>query len=312
MTYEPYDARTAMNRVVVTLGMIWRINRFDGLLGLNIGYLLIILALSRSPAVVWEQLPLVGVFFGAVLLMKAQASVADALHDYSADSENPHKSHVANRVDEVGESYAMVLLVGQFGLSLVLWWVLTWVTGDPFFFIVGAVSNFLGFTYSYPPRFKEWGFVNHVVTSSVDVFCVVVPGTLLLVDDIGLLEIGVFSIVFIYSFAYHIMHQAGDTYYDRMSGMETFTQKLGVSDSVFASLVLGAAAVFSAFCLGLFVVGAGVAAFATHLYRIYDKIIGKNERNQSDIVSNQFRIAIWATGLNVLTAFNVLVVRFVL
>lgn len=233
-----------------TLRTLLAINRIPETLGYNIAYFAIGLGLAQDSSVVFSQLLLVGALFAAIMLSKMQASIADALHDQGLDAENPEKSYISNAVSHLGGNAAYTLLVSEIVLGLVLWSWLTHTTGTLLYIVFGAAMMFLGFTYSYPPRIKERGVFNHITTTSVDVAVVVLP-ILVLTEAVPTLELALtLTAIFCYTFAYHVLHQAGDTFYDREYGISTFTQTLGVPRSVLLASVLTILA-------GLLVLGQG-------------------------------------------------------
>ncbi len=297
-----YDA--AESPVHGTASAVWTINRFGAMLGLNLGYLLIVVALAPAASVVLDRAWIFAVFFGAVILMKAQASVADALHEYDVDAENPFKSHVPSAVDVLGRENAMALFAVELTGSLALWGYLAYHTADPLFLVAGVASNLFAVTYSYPPRFKEWGAVNHLVTTGVDALFVLLPGIVLSVGRIGLREAVVVGVVFTYVFAIHVMHQSGDTYYDAQCGIDTFTRSLGVENSVVLSFGGVGIAVAAALCTGLFLCGSLLLLFAVKLQRILADTLGESLQAQSDIVSRRFDVSTWAPALNVVLAMD--------
>lgn len=285
----------------------WTINRFEALLAYNIGYFLIIAAIPQSIPVLASRLDYLLMFFVAVIFMKGQASIADAIHDYTLDEENPQKSYVPRSVDFFGESNAWTLLVVQMLVSLFFWGYLAYLTGSLVFLVAGVVSNFFGFTYSYPPRFKELGVRNHLMTSSVDVTCLLLPGALLLTGGIPTEIVAVIAIVFFYSFAYHVLHQAGDTYYDRSTGIDTFTQTIGVANSLALSSLCVIVATLIAIAFDYFLIGAMMFVYSVYFLHLYVRIRDKHEKQQSDIVSEKFRISRCATLLNVTLAANLFI-----
>lgn len=303
-----YDTRTLQN-LERRLGAVWTVNRLGGMLGLNVGYFLVIVAAAGDLSVVADRAGLLGLLFVAVIAMKCQASNADAIHDYDADRENPHKTHVPWAVDTLGRSTTKALLGGQLLVSMAAWTGLTWATGNPGYVAAGVVSNALGVTYSFPPRFKERGFLNHVVTTTVDAFCVVLPGVWLVLGGLTPLAAALVVFTTAYVLAFHIMHQAADTYYDRVVGISTFTQSVGVADSVLVSSLLSLSVGVFAICFGLLLIGVGGLAFGAFLYGLYRDVRGKTEKRQSDVVSERFSVSYWATGLNALMAASMVVAQ---
>lgn len=299
------NVRMATKRITDVARAFWIINRFPSLLAYNIGYLLVIIAISQRPASVSSHALEITVFFFAVIFMKAHASIADAIHDYPIDRENPQKSYVPNSVDTIGEKNSHTLMVVELVFGLWLWGYLSYLTGNPLFVTVGAISSFFGYTYSYPPRFKEQGAVNHLVTSAVDVLCILLPGVILLTDEIQSSFFVLLGVVFLYSYSYHIMHQLGDTYYDRTSGINTFTQNLGVDKSLLLSLGLLAVAAAIALFFEYLLLTAVLVLFALNFGRIYLRSREMDEQTKSDFISSSFYISRCATVLNLALAGSI-------
>lgn len=280
------------------LWSLWVVNRFEALLAYNVGYMLLLGAAGLAAGATVDRLWLLGPLFGGVILSKSQASVADAIHDYEADRSNPQKSYVSEAVDVIGERSSRTFLVVQLLGGLLLWGYLTHVTGSLVYLLAGVGISFFGYTYSYPPRFKEWNVFNHVVTSGVDVTCILLPGLLLVTGAPASAHLGVFAIVFAYSMAFHVMHQAGDTYYDRRRSISTFTTTVGVGAAVAfsaGSLLLAAAI---AALVGFPVIAVATAAYGGYFLWLYRRVRGEPEQSQSDVVSASFSVARCATLLN--------------
>lgn len=281
-----------------TLRTLLTINRVPETLGYNIAYFAIGLGLTQHPSVVLNQFLPVGVLFAAVMLSKMQASIADALHDQDLDAENPEKSYIAKAVSHLGSNAMYTLLVSEIVLGLALWSWLTHTTGTLFYVVCGVMMMFLGFTYSYPPRIKERGVFNHITTTSVDIAAVVCPVAVLM-DATPTLDLALtLAAIFCYTFAYHVLHQAGDTFYDRAYGISTFTQTLGVPRSVLLASVLTILA-------GLLVLGQGNHGGGALLlfvgggyWLLYRQLDGQTVQEQSDYVSRWFHIEWVATFLN--------------
>lgn len=300
-----YDGTTRLFELFHT---VYIINRFEALLAYNVGYLLVILAIAHDPARILGRVGLLAVFFAAVLLAKGEASIADALHDYEADRTNPEKSYVSEAVDWLGRGRAAALLAVQVVLSFAACLYLTYVTGHPIFVFAAVWGNFIGFFYSYPPRFKERGVLNHVLTTSGDIVCVLLPGAVLLVGALGPIDWAAIGVVAAYAFAYHVLHQAADTYYDRQAGLDTFTQSVGVAPAVGIAAVFTGVATVVAFSQGL-LVGAVTLVATVHLWRLYARASDASERRATELVAENFSISTWATVLNVSTAASVAVAK---
>jgi hypothetical protein len=80
----------------------WIINRFPSLTAYNIGYLLVIIAISQQPASVMDNALELAVFFFAFIFVKAHGSRGDALHRCGVGREDPQKSYVSRSVDGPG------------------------------------------------------------------------------------------------------------------------------------------------------------------------------------------------------------------
>lgn len=286
---------------------LWIVNRYEALLAYNVGYFCIVVAVAVSVGLDASRLPLLGVLFGAVIAMKSQASIADALHDYEADRANPEKSYVSRSVDVLGEENARTLLVSQLLVSMLLWGYLTHRTGEPFYLVAGAVACLFGYTYSYPPRFKERGFLNHLVTSGVDAACVLLPGLVLLTAAPPATFLPVLVVAFWYSLAFHVMHQAGDTYQDRRASMSTFTGSVGVGAAVLASVAFLSIAAGVAAYARYPLIAAVCVGYGAYFLLVYARTRGEPSQRRSRAVSEAFSVARCASILNAAFALDFLV-----
>lgn len=285
--------------VTQTLHVFSTINRLPETIGYNLAYFAIGVGLAPHPWTTFDEYLLpVGVLFAAVMLSKMQASVADALHDRDLDAQNPGKSNIANAVNYLGEDAAHTLLVSEITLALALWSWLTYTTESLAYVLCGALVTVLGFVYSYPPRLKERGVFNHLATTGVDVAGVVLPVAMLAGATLTVgLELTL-AAIFCYTFAYHILHQAADTFYDREYGVSTFTQQLGVSRSVLLAstcTLLAGVLVLQQGHLGETVL---IAVVATGYWWLYRSVKGRPEVEQSDFISRWFNIGWVASLLN--------------
>jgi len=282
------------------------VNRLPETVGYNIVYFAVGVGLATShpiPAIL-RYLTGLSVLFFAMMISKMQASIADALHDYEIDKANPEKSYITMSVEILGEKNLFSLLVIELAVGLSLWGWIAFSSGNLIFLLMGLLLTLSGFTYSYPPRIKERGFLNHLVTTGVDVVCAILPVSLLLGasfgDQTGLLLVA----VFLYILGYHIIHQASDTYFDRQSGLSTFTQQIGVEASVILAAVLTTLAAIIAWWCEYHVafVGLGVGSIAYGV--LFSHIAGKSEKDQSLAVSHWFSVSLWATCLNGVVAID--------
>lgn len=109
-----------------------------------------------------------------------------------------------------------------------------------------------------------------------------------------------------YTFAYHLLHQAGDTFYDRQYGISTFTQTIGVLRSVYLAGTLSFAAGLILLWQG-FPVGSIVLVVISGGYWLLSRQVkGLSEREQSDYVSRWFHIKWVALFLNGSVAVSLL------
>lgn len=233
----------------------------------------------------------------ATMLAKLQASVADAIHDRAADAVNPGKSVIADAVDTLGIRRAWFLLAGYLVMGLVLYAAVASVAGA-WVLVAGTAVVVLGFTYSYPPRLKERGVLNHVVTTGVDAGLLVLPIAVLVAGRLAPTAVVAVGVVACYSFGYHVMHQAADVHFDRQAGLETFATDIGINRSVaVAAVATGAAAGFAlalGYALAAVVLG-GVTGFYVDLfYAVSDR----DAEAASTELTDRFSIAWVATLTN--------------
>ncbi|RDZ50433.1 prenyltransferase [Haloferax sp. Atlit-4N] len=287
-----------------------QINRLPETVGYNLAYVLLAVVIARSRldlGLEIESLIQISVAFSAAMLTKMQASVADVLHDYAVDKENPEKQQNATAVDEIGYQRAYTILIIELTAGLFLWMYVSLQTSSLLFATGGALFAISGFVYSYPPRIKERGVLNHLVTTGTDVGFVVLPLVILAGNPSVEYAATALGVIFLYTFGYHIMHQAADTYYDQRAGIQTFTQDLGVSTSI----------LLSAICTAIAGVGAGILhapggtlamlLVAGHYLWLYYRVKGMSEREQTDTTAQRFNTAYVATFLNVTFALSLLI-----
>ena len=290
-------------RRLVTAVLI--INRLTATFGYNLAYFLVGVAIA-FPTVPAASLDVVAWFGIGVMLAKMQASVADAIHDRAVDSINPAKSSIAWSVDIIGQNRAWSLLVAEIVSAMFAFSVVAVRTDDQLFFLLGAAFTLLGFVYSYPPRLKERGVVNHVVTTGVDVCFVVLPVPYLLIGTFTTRTLVIGAVVALYSFAYHVVHQAADVYYDRQQGIASYARSLGAPQSLALAAVLTATAGAVAVASGYYLAALVLLAVTVHYASLCRRVRGRPLRRQSEIVSSGFNIAWVATALNVATGVSVL------
>lgn len=286
------------------------VNRLPETVGYNLVYFAIGIALAitnRPLSLAISHGVVLLVAFLAVMLSKMQASVADAIHDYTVDKANPEKSFIATAVETFSIETLYTLLVCELTAALVLWGWLTMQTDSVEFLVVGATSSVLGFIYSYPPRLKERGVLNHLVTTGVDVVGVILPVAILAGAPIQLELIVPLAIVFLYGFGYHVVHQAADTVYDSQSGVSTFTQQIGITESVWLASGLTALAAVLATGQAYYIGAVGLAAGSLGYAVLAIWIQGEPPVDQCRQISQWFRISAWAVVLNGSLALSLLV-----
>ena len=209
------------------------------------------------------------------------------------------KNYVASAVDKLGKRASILLLLLEFFISVAGWIYLS-ISMNSWVFVLSGVSGYvLGYIYSYPPRFKEKGIYNHILNAVGDVTFILFPGYLLVSDGFGVRNLVIIGLVFLNSFPYLIMHQAGDTFFDRLEGMKTFTQEFGARNSVLLSAIISLAISVSLICLGLFITAVTNILFSYHLLGIFLETDPLDERQQSEVISRNYRIEIWATLINI-------------
>ncbi|ELZ95880.1 hypothetical protein C440_06307 [Haloferax mucosum ATCC BAA-1512] len=277
-----------------------RVNRLPETVGYNLVYFAIGIGLvEKSPIQLFgDANHQLGIVFLAVMLTKTQASIADVIHDYTIDKANPEKSHLASAVDTIGVETLWTMLTVELIGGLAFWAWLSIESGMPFFVFVGAVSSILGFTYSYPPRLKERGVFNHLVTTGVDVVGVILPVVIVAGGAADGRVVTPLGIVFLYAFGYHVVHQAADTAYDRKSGIETFTQSLGVTPSMWLAGCVTVLAAVLAVGQGYLIAAAGLVIGGLGYVTLAVAVRDGPEAAQCHKIAQWFRIDVWATALN--------------
>lgn len=296
-------ARLERSRRVVTAFAV--VNRLPATLGYNLAYFLIGVALAWS-ALPTADLTLVAWFGVAVLLAKMQASVADAIHDRDVDANNPEKSRIARSVARIGRDRLWTLLVAELVAAGVAFGVVAIRSDEPAVLALGATMALLGFVYSYPPRLKERGIANHLVTTGVDVCFVLLPIPYLLVGELTPRALVVGAIVALYAFAYHVVHQAADVYYDGEEGVATFARSFGAARTVALAAVLSGVAAALGIAAGYFLTALVLVLVTVHYARLYRQVFDRSVERQSAVISARFDIADVASALNLAMATSVL------
>lgn len=283
------------------------INRLPEMIGYNLAYFAIGIGLAADtvgPDAVLSQWSFLTVAFLAVMLTKMHASIADVIHDYDLDTQNPEKSRLPVAVDRLTLSISVTVFVVEVVCALVLWGWLAFVTGSLWILCFGATACVLGFVYTYPPRLKECGIYNHLTTTGVDLGCIVVFFAVA-GGDLGALRAWAFlGMIFLYSFAYHLLHQAGDTYYDRQYGISTFTQTLGIDTSVLVASMLTALSSAIALMYASFLTGGILLLAALAYLALFVAIRDLRAQAKTDHVAAWFSIGLWATIQNAAVALD--------
>jgi 4-hydroxybenzoate polyprenyltransferase len=279
-----------------------KINRLPTILGYNLAYAGIGLALTTGPLRTGD-LATASLYLAAVLLAKGQASIADAIHDRRADAANPGKSGIARAVTVVGVRGAWAILAGELVLALALFGAVTLRVGNPLYLGIGAAFALLGLAYSFPPRLKERGLLNHLVTTGTDVCVLVLPLPVLL-GGVSPSVLAAAGVVFLYAFAYHLLHQAADAHHDRAAGLETFATRAGVPCVLTCAAGLTAAAAGLAAALGYAVAAGALLAAAVRYACLRSRAVPLLSSERSALLSRRFSIARTATLLNLAMAIS--------
>ncbi len=236
-------------------------------------------------------------YAAATLVAKFGASVADAIHDRAVDAANPEKSRIATAVETLGRRGAWGLLCGYLLLALALYAGAAVVAGA-WVFAAGAAVVAFGVAYSYPPRFKERGVWNHVVTTGVDAGLLVLPVAVLIAGRVAPAIAVAVALVGCYSFGYHVLHQAADAYFDRQAGVETFATAIGVDRSVTVAAVATGAATGFALALGYAVAALALVGLTAFYVALYDAVRDASPQRATRELAARFSVAWIATIAN--------------
>lgn len=300
----------AVRRLRDAGGAAATVTRFRATTGYNLAYVVLGAGLGvrtarTVPGVPGPTVGLVAVYAAAVLLVKGAASVADAVHDRAVDAANPETDRVAVAVDRLGVEtcwslFAAELVGGLFAAGRVALRV-----GAAWPLALASVAALSGFGYSYPPRLKERGALNHVVTTGVDVGAVVLPVAVLVAGRLSPVALSTGVVVFAYTFGYHLVHQAADAHYDRAAGVETFATRVGVTRTL--ALAAGWSALGGGVAAAVDYPLAALAAFTVAGWYglLSRRTRGRPPKERTDLVAASFDVARVATGLNVATALAV-------
>ncbi|MFW5939938.1 MAG: UbiA family prenyltransferase [Halolamina sp.] len=275
------------------------VSRLTATVGYNVASVVLAVGLGArvgglpDVATLW----LAGGYAAATMFAKLGASVADAIHDRSVDAANPEKTVIASAVDRLGQRRASRLLAGYVLVALVLYGAVAVTLGWWALAAGGAVVG-LGLAYSYPPRFKERGIWNHVVTTGVDVGLLVLPVAVVVAGGIAPAIVVGAAVVACYGVGYHLLHQAADVYYDRQAGVETFATTVGVADTVAVAAVATGAAAGLSFALGYVVAGTVLVGVTVFYGTVYDSVRGASPESASRALAARFSIAWVATIAN--------------
>jgi 4-hydroxybenzoate polyprenyltransferase len=298
------DAERTRPDPVATVSALLVVNRLPTTVGYNASMVVLALGLGALAATGRPASATVlsaGLYAVGVMLLKMQASVADAIHDRDVDAENPEKSSVAAAVQTLGIERAWTVLAVELIAGMALVGVAARLAAS-WLLIAGATIALLGFTYSYPPRIKERGIWNHVVTTGVDAGLLLLAIAVIIAGRLSPTMVLVAGLVACYSFAYHVLHQAADVHHDRRSGVRTFAGWLGVRRSVALSAGLTAVAAGFSLALGYPLAAVGAGGVTIHYVRLYGSVVGTSTRLACEVLSRRFSIAWIATVLNGLLA----------
>lgn len=283
------------------------INRLQATIPYNIGYVLIGVTIGIAQTTLdTRTLTIIGWYAVGMMLLKMQASVADAIHDREVDATNPEKSIIAWAVDELGVRTAWSILVAELVVGLLLCGYVSVRTGTFIYLIAGGIFAILGFCYSYPPRLKEQNALNHLVTTGTDVGLFVLLVAYIAVGTVILPMVVISVVVFCYTFAYHILHQAADTHYDLKADVETFVTRIGVEPATGLAVAGNAVATLVAGWFG-YTLAALVLGGMTGFYAwLFVRLRGRSLQTQSDLIARRFGIGWVATLLNLGVAASIL------
>ena len=288
------------------------VTRVRATVGYNLAYVALGLGLgllaatdASAPAALRAGAVPVAAYALSTFLTKGSASVADAVHDRAVDEDNPSTERVAAAVDRLGVDVCWSLFVAELvcGLAIAGWVAVRVGAAWPLWVV--STTGLLGFVYSYPPRLKERGLWNHLVTSGVDVGAVVLATAALVAGRLPAAAAVAGAVVFAYTFGYHLVHQAADAHYDRGAGVETFATRAGVPRTLAVAAGCTAVAAGGSVALGYPLVAVAsllVTAWYVHLYRLSR---GRPPKGRTDAVADRFDVARVATALNVAAAVAV-------
>lgn len=284
---ELLHALAAVNRVRATIGY----NAAMVALAVGIGALI-----SPRGSVVAGLIP-AGLYATGGVLLKLHASVADAIHDRGVDAANPEKSTIAIAVSVIGVESAWTILMVELVVGMTVVGAAA-ILAKNWLLPAGAAIAVFGFTYSFPPRTKERGIWNHVVTTGVDVGLVVLPVAAVVGDGLTPKAAIVVTVVWCYSFGYHVMHQAADVHYDRLSGLQTFATDLGIEHAIAVAAVATATAAGLALALGYPLAALATGAVTAYYVVLCRAVVDSSPREACRLLSESFSIAWVASLLN--------------
>jgi len=240
----------------------------------------------------------------ATMLAKFQASVADGIHDRDVDAVNPEKNVIAAAVATLGKRRTWLLFGGYLLASIALYAVVAAVAGG-WLLAAGIAVIALGFTYSFPPRFKERGIWNHVVTTGVDTGLFILPLAVLVGGRLAPAAVVAVGVVACYSFGYHVLHQAADVYFDRQAGVETFATDIGVATAVAVAAAATAASAGLAVAVGYPLAAVGLGGVTVFYVDLFTMVEGRDERSATLGLADRFSIAWVATLSNGVLAASI-------
>jgi len=287
----------SLHRYYRQLHAVVVVSRLSATVGYNFASVLLAVGLGArvgglpSRSVVW----IAGGYAAATVFAKLQASVADAIHDREVDAVNPEKSVIANAVCRLGPEWAWPLFAGYLATALVLYAAVAAVAGL-WVLLAGITVIVLGITYSYPPRLKERGLFNHLVTTGVDAGLLVLPVATLVAGRVAASAVVAVGVLACYSFGYHLLHQAADVHYDRQAGVETFATETGIATTVAIGTVATAASAGFALALGYGLAAVVLGGLTVFYLSLFSDVRLLDPETASSELTDRFSIA-WAATL---------------
>ena len=112
--------------------------------------------------------------------------------------------------------------------------------------------------------------------------------------------------VALYAFAYHVVHQAADVYYDGQVGVATFARSFGAPRTVALAAWLSAAAAGLGAAAGYYLAALALVVVTAHYATLYRRVVDTSVERQSTVIAARFDIGVVASVLNLAMAVSVL------